>query len=76
MKIQAHHKGTVASKKKKKAKLQRAMRSLKRQQRMSSGNMSASNYSPLNHLKDAQVCPFCRHGCYSLLDLDFVLFDQ
>ncbi|XP_028796409.1 protein SDA1 homolog [Neltuma alba] len=50
----AHHKGTVASKKKKKAKLQRAMRSLKRQQRMSSGNKNTTNYSPLNHLKDAQ----------------------
>lgn len=50
----AHHKGTVASKKKKQAKLQRVMRSLKRQQRMSSGNKNTSYYSPLNHLKDAQ----------------------
>ncbi|KAJ7945477.1 Protein SDA1 [Quillaja saponaria] len=50
----AHHKGTVASKKKKKAKLQRAMRSMKRQQRLSSENSNFNYYSPLNHLKDAQ----------------------
>ncbi|KAK4791419.1 hypothetical protein SAY86_031832 [Trapa natans] len=50
----AHHKGTIASKKKKKAKLQRAMRSMKRQQRMSSERSSLNHYSPLNHLKDAQ----------------------
>ncbi|XP_075658331.1 uncharacterized protein LOC142628179 isoform X2 [Castanea sativa] len=50
----AHHKGTVSSKKKKQAKLQRAMRSMKRQQRLSSENVSLNNYSPLNHLKDAQ----------------------
>ncbi|XP_030971554.1 protein SDA1 homolog isoform X2 [Quercus lobata] len=50
----AHHKGTVSSKKKKQAKLQRAMRSMKRQQRLSSENVSSNNYSPLNHLKDAQ----------------------
>ncbi|KAI9101436.1 hypothetical protein K1719_023918 [Acacia pycnantha] len=49
----ANHKGTVASKKKKKAKLQRVMRSLKKQQRMSSGDKNTSS-SPLNHLKDAQ----------------------
>ncbi|KAK7819495.1 protein sda1 like protein [Quercus suber] len=51
----AHHKGTVSSKKKKQAKLQRAMRSMKRQQRLSSENVSSNNYSPLNHLKDAQA---------------------
>ncbi|KAK4276237.1 hypothetical protein QN277_019206 [Acacia crassicarpa] len=49
----AHHKGTVASKKKKKAKLQRVMRSLKRKQRMSFGDKNTTS-SPLNHLKDAQ----------------------
>lgn len=50
----AHHKGTVSSKKKKQAKLQRAMRSMKRQQRMSSERTTSNYYSPLNHLKDAQ----------------------
>ncbi|TKY47704.1 SDA1-like protein [Spatholobus suberectus] len=50
----ANHQGTAASKKKKKAKLQRAMRSMKRQQRLSSERNSNSYYSPLNHLKDAQ----------------------
>ncbi|KAH8500050.1 hypothetical protein H0E87_015333 [Populus deltoides] len=50
----AHNKGTVASKKKKKAKLQRAIRSMKRQQRLSSENNNSNYYSPFNHLKDAQ----------------------
>uniref|UniRef100_A0A7N0UR20 Protein SDA1 n=1 Tax=Kalanchoe fedtschenkoi TaxID=63787 RepID=A0A7N0UR20_KALFE len=50
----AHNKGTQSSKKKKKAKLQRAMRSLKRQQRLSSEKTSTAYYSPLNHLNDAQ----------------------
>ncbi|XP_038994068.1 protein SDA1 homolog [Hibiscus syriacus] len=50
----AHHKGTTASKKKKKAKLQRAIRSMKRQQRLSSECSNNSYYSPLYHLKDAQ----------------------
>ncbi|EEF47597.1 protein SDA1 homolog [Ricinus communis] len=50
----AHHKGTVSSKKKKKAKLQRAMRSMKRQHRLSSDKSSSNYYSPLSHLKDAQ----------------------
>ncbi|KAF8378179.1 hypothetical protein HHK36_029516 [Tetracentron sinense] len=51
----AHHKGTSSSKKKKQAKLQRAVRSMKRLQRMSSSENTNSNYySPLNHLKDAQ----------------------
>ncbi|XP_077228245.1 ARM repeat superfamily protein [Tasmannia lanceolata] len=50
----AHHKGTFASKKKKQAKLQRAMRSMKRQQRTASEHNSTSYYSPLTHLKDAQ----------------------
>ncbi|XP_027334227.1 protein SDA1 homolog [Abrus precatorius] len=50
----ASHQGTAASKKKKKAKLQRAIRSMKRKQRMSSERTNNSYYSPLNHLKDAQ----------------------
>ncbi|GAV59789.1 SDA1 domain-containing protein/NUC130_3NT domain-containing protein [Cephalotus follicularis] len=50
----ANHKGTVASKKKKKAKLERAIRSMKRQQRLSSKNSNSNYYSPLNHLNDAQ----------------------
>ncbi|ONK65926.1 uncharacterized protein A4U43_C06F2410 [Asparagus officinalis] len=50
----AHHKGTAASKKKKKAKLQRVMRSMKRQQRLSSEKSSSNSYSPLTHLKNAQ----------------------
>ncbi|KAK9113570.1 hypothetical protein Syun_020367 [Stephania yunnanensis] len=51
----AHHKGTLASKKKKQAKLQRAMRSMKKQQRHSSENNNPSYYSPLNHLIGAQA---------------------
>ncbi|KAK1319518.1 hypothetical protein QJS10_CPB04g00030 [Acorus calamus] len=50
----AHHKGTIASKKKKKAKLQRVIRSMKKQQRMSTEKNCSSSYSPLTHLKDAQ----------------------
>ncbi|KAK7306187.1 hypothetical protein VNO77_44113 [Canavalia gladiata] len=50
----ANHQGTTASKKKKKAKLQRVIRSIKRQQHMSSERRNNSYYSPLNHLKDAQ----------------------
>lgn len=50
----AHHKGTLASKKKKKAKLQRVIRNMKRKQRLSSEKGISNNYSPLNHLKDAQ----------------------
>ncbi|CAL9147962.1 unnamed protein product, partial [Musa hybrid cultivar] len=50
----ANHKGTAASKKKKKAKLQRAIRNMKRQQRITSQSNSSSYYSPLTHLKDAQ----------------------
>ncbi|XAR48128.1 hypothetical protein NMG60_11030845 [Bertholletia excelsa] len=50
----ARHKGTTSSKKKKKAKLERAIRSMKKQQRMSSESMGSNYYSPLNHLKDAQ----------------------
>ncbi|KAL2332716.1 hypothetical protein Fmac_013929 [Flemingia macrophylla] len=50
----ASHQGTAASKKKKKAKLERAIRSMKRKQRLSSEKSNNSYYSPLNHLKDAQ----------------------
>ncbi|XP_061350281.1 uncharacterized protein LOC133295455 isoform X2 [Gastrolobium bilobum] len=49
----ANHQGTSASKKKKQAKLQRAVRSIKKKQR-SSENSNRNYYSPLNHLKDAQ----------------------
>ncbi|CAL9193319.1 unnamed protein product, partial [Musa hybrid cultivar] len=50
----ANHKGTVASKKKKKAKLQRVIRNMKRQQRITSQSNSSGYYSPITHLKDAQ----------------------
>lgn len=50
----AHHQGTIASKKKKKAKLQRAMRSMKKQQRLSSEKSNSNYHTPLNHLKDPQ----------------------
>ena len=53
---QANHKGTAASKKKKQAKLQRVIRSMKRQQRKSVEEAGSSYYSPLTYLKDAQVC--------------------
>ena len=58
----ASHQGTAASKKKKKAKLQRAIRSMKRHQRVSSDRSKNSYYSPLNHLKDAQgLLRSCSH---------------
>ncbi|KAL8459118.1 hypothetical protein ACS0TY_036550 [Phlomoides rotata] len=50
----ANHKGTTSSKKKKKAKLQRVIRSMKKQQRVSSEKTNPNYFSPLNHLKDAQ----------------------
>ncbi|XP_028554746.1 protein SDA1 homolog isoform X3 [Dendrobium catenatum] len=50
----AKHKGTASSKRKKKAKLQRVIRSMKRQQRRSSEKSGSYSYSPLVHLKDAQ----------------------
>ncbi|XP_024991765.1 protein SDA1 homolog isoform X1 [Cynara cardunculus var. scolymus] len=51
----AKNTGTTSSKKKKKAKLQRVIRSMKKQQRISSERDNNSNYySPLNSLKDAQ----------------------
>jgi protein SDA1 len=52
---QASHKGTAASKKKKKAKLQRVVRSMKRQQRKSFETTTPSYYSPLTYLKDPEV---------------------
>ncbi|XP_061975283.1 uncharacterized protein LOC133696986 isoform X2 [Populus nigra] len=53
----ACHKGTVASKKKKKATLHRVICSMKRQQRLSLENSNSNCYSLFNHLKDAQVPP-------------------
>ncbi|KAF4378705.1 hypothetical protein F8388_006156 [Cannabis sativa] len=50
----AHHAGTSSSKRKKQAKLQRAMRSMKKQQRISSDKTAPNYYSPLSHLKDPQ----------------------
>ncbi|KAL5552725.1 hypothetical protein UlMin_040126 [Ulmus minor] len=51
----ANHMGTTSSKKKKKAKLQRAIRSIKKHQRLSTEKSNNSNYySPLTHLKDPQ----------------------
>ncbi|XP_078427513.1 ARM repeat superfamily protein [Wolffia australiana] len=50
----ANQKGTSASKKKKKAKLQRVIRSMKRQQKKASGTGDLGSYTPLTHLKDAQ----------------------
>jgi protein SDA1 len=52
---QANHKGTAATKKKKKAKLQRVIRSMKRQQRKSTEDTGSNYYSPLTYLKDPQV---------------------
>lgn len=49
----AHHKGTMSSRKKKQAKLQRAMRSLKKQQRSQMEGASGS-FSPLQQLHDPQ----------------------
>jgi protein SDA1 len=50
----ANHKGTAATKKKKKAKLQRVIRSMKRQQRKSTEDTGSNYYSPLTYLKDPQ----------------------
>ncbi|XP_020591282.1 protein SDA1 homolog [Phalaenopsis equestris] len=50
----AKHKGTASSKRKKKAKLQRVIRSIKRQHRKSSEKSGPNSYSPLTHLNDAQ----------------------
>lgn len=49
----AHHKGTASSRRKKQAKLQRVMRSLKKQQR-SQAEGASGNSSPLQHLHDPQ----------------------
>ncbi|KAL2336025.1 hypothetical protein Fmac_010471 [Flemingia macrophylla] len=48
----ANYQGTTASKKKKRAKLHRIIRSMKKQQRAS--ERDNNYYSPLNHLKDAK----------------------
>ncbi|KAJ4816054.1 Protein SDA1-like protein [Rhynchospora pubera] len=50
----ANKKGTTASKEKKKAKLKRMVRSMKRQQRISSEGSGSNYYSPLTYLKDPQ----------------------
>ncbi|KAH9626837.1 hypothetical protein KSS87_002482 [Heliosperma pusillum] len=50
----ANKKGTSKSKKKKKAKLQRVVRSMKRQQRLDSETTGPTYYSPLTKLNDAQ----------------------
>ncbi|WOH16083.1 hypothetical protein DCAR_0935632 [Daucus carota subsp. sativus] len=51
----ANNTGTMSSKMKKKAKLQRVIRSMKKQQLQSSEKTTSSrSYSPLNHLNDAQ----------------------
>ncbi|KAL9246254.1 hypothetical protein vseg_019812 [Gypsophila vaccaria] len=50
----AHKKGTLKSKKKKKAKLERVVRSMKKQQRLDSEKTGPTYYSPLTRLKDAQ----------------------
>lgn len=72
----AHNKGTSSSKKKKKAKLQRVMRSMKRQQRVSS-DRNNSYYSPLNHLKDAQGFAeklFSRlHACHERFEVKMMM---
>ncbi|XP_024465084.1 uncharacterized protein LOC112323299 isoform X1 [Populus trichocarpa] len=59
----ACHKGTVASKKKKKATLHRVICSTKRQQRLSLENSNSNCNSLFNHLKNAQGFAeklFCR----------------
>ncbi|KAL1189397.1 hypothetical protein V5N11_029013 [Cardamine amara subsp. amara] len=55
----ANNKGTSSSKKKKQAKLQRAMRSIKKKQRVSSQN-TTSTYSPLNHLNPSDAQKFAK----------------
>uniref|UniRef100_A0A453D2E6 Protein SDA1 n=1 Tax=Aegilops tauschii subsp. strangulata TaxID=200361 RepID=A0A453D2E6_AEGTS len=50
----SNHKGTSASKKRKKAKLERVVRSMKRQQRKSNEETGSNYYSPLMYLKDPQ----------------------
>ncbi|KAL2644731.1 hypothetical protein R1flu_012318 [Riccia fluitans] len=50
----AYHKGTSSSKKKKQAKLQRVMRSMKKQQRNQSRKMEQGSHAPLQHVVDPQ----------------------
>ncbi|OAE28394.1 hypothetical protein AXG93_4027s1160 [Marchantia polymorpha subsp. ruderalis] len=51
----AYHKGTVSSKRKKQAKLQRVIRSMKKQQRTHSREMEQGSHAPLQHVVDPQV---------------------
>lgn len=50
----AHKKGTTSSKRKKQAKLERAMRSLAKQQRNKSREMDHGSHAPLQHVHDPQ----------------------
>eukprot|EP00246_Nothoceros_aenigmaticus_P009153 TRINITY_DN24490_c0_g1_i1.p1 TRINITY_DN24490_c0_g1~~TRINITY_DN24490_c0_g1_i1.p1 ORF type:complete len:742 (-),score=193.00 TRINITY_DN24490_c0_g1_i1:170-2395(-) len=50
----ANHKGTASSQKKKQAKLQRVMRSMKKQQRLESNQNDNVGYVPLKHVVDPQ----------------------
>ncbi|CAM6088972.1 unnamed protein product [Calypogeia fissa] len=50
----AYHKGTVPSKKKKQNKLQRAIRSMQKQQRAESREMEQGSHAPLQHVVDPQ----------------------
>ncbi|KAJ7543469.1 hypothetical protein O6H91_09G039500 [Diphasiastrum complanatum] len=50
----AFHKGTASSRKKKQAKLERARRSLKKQQRLQSHGVDRGSFAPLQHLHDPQ----------------------
>ncbi|KAG6545723.1 hypothetical protein Mapa_012684 [Marchantia paleacea] len=50
----AYHKGTTASKRKKQAKLQRVIRSMKKQQRTHSREMEQGSHAPLQHVVDPQ----------------------
>ncbi|PKA51957.1 hypothetical protein AXF42_Ash008186 [Apostasia shenzhenica] len=50
----AHHMGTTSSKKKKKAKLQRVIRNMKKQHRLTNAKNGSNAYTPLMYLDDAQ----------------------
>ncbi|XP_024541552.1 protein SDA1 homolog [Selaginella moellendorffii] len=50
----SQHKGTVSSKKKKQAKIERAIRSLKKQQRIKAQEEKKGSFAPLEHLRDPQ----------------------
>jgi protein SDA1 len=55
--MQAYHKGTVSSKKKKQNKLQRAVRSMQKQQRAEARESAQGSHALLEHVVDPQV-PF------------------